>query len=588
VTDQAPARPTGDDQKSLGFAPQQQMSLWLSPALLLHAALRVVISSVLGAYNDKREVMAALPIPPIGDYSTGGELWFDYVSDLGDGFDATYTMAWLLAQPHLTLDGEERSRGSFLVMGGDQCYPTASITGYEDKAKGPYRAALPYVEGEQPGLYALPGNHDWYDGLTSFMRVFCQGSSIGGWRTAQTRSYFALKLPHNWWLYGIDIQFDSYIDDAQRRYFLEIAKELSDGDAVILCSAKPSWVGGTDEDPETYAVLDYFERTVIRHAGATVRVSLSGDRHHYARYREQGGTGQKFTAGGGGAYLSPTHHLPASLLLPPQESRAIGKTTPPVTYSLATTFPDRPTSKRLGWGIFSLVYRTWLLAVLFGVLYAAIALAIGDRAAPGGRTFARHVQDAVDALRASSFLGLASGLVRSFPALLLCVLFLVSAVAFTKKSRTPKGFFVGLVHGVLHLLAAVLVLWVLLHAHGWNGWSVLVLAGALVLVGGVVGTELVAGYLLVADRWFGLNANELFAAQARPDYKNLLRLHIGTDGALTVYPVKVEKVPRRWDLVTGGAPTAPWFAPPDGALTYQLIEDPVTIPRVHSAATAGP
>jgi hypothetical protein len=27
-----------------------------------------------------------------------GEMWFDYVADLGDGFDATYAIAWLLAR----------------------------------------------------------------------------------------------------------------------------------------------------------------------------------------------------------------------------------------------------------------------------------------------------------------------------------------------------------------------------------------------------------------------------------------------------------------------------------------------------------
>ncbi len=285
-------------------------------------------------------------------------------------------------------------------MGGDQCYPTASTTGYEDKAVGPYRAALPWVDGEQPGLYVLPGNHDWYDGLTSFMRMFCQGSSVGGWRTEQTRSYFAVRLPHHWWLLGIDIQFDSYIDDAQRRYFAKVAEQLGPDDAVILCSAKPSWIGGTDESPETYAVLDYFERTIIRSTGASVRVSLSGDRHHYARYAEQGGTGQKFTAGGGGAYLSPTHHLPSTLVLPPAASRAIGKTSPPATYTLQQTFPDAPTSRRLGLGIFRLPFQTRGLAALFGGLYLALALAIGGSAAParsgGGRPPAGHGRGAAD------------------------------------------------------------------------------------------------------------------------------------------------------------------------------------------------
>ena len=588
MTSSPPPRPTSDDEQSLGFAPQRGMSLWLSPSLLLHAALRVVISSVLGEYTDKREQMAALPEPAVHDYSRADELWFDYVSDLGDGFAATYAMASLLARPQLDLGGPT-TRGTFLVMGGDQCYPTASTTGYEDKAVGPYRAALPWVDGEQPGLYVLPGNHDWYDGLTSFMRMFCQGSSVGGWRTEQTRSYFAVRLPHHWWLLGIDIQFDSYIDDAQRRYFAKVAEQLGRDDAVILCSAKPSWIGGTDESPETYAVLDYFERTIIRSTGASVRVSLSGDRHHYARYAEQGGTGQKFTAGGGGAYLSPTHHLPPTLVLPPAASRAIGKTSPPATYTLQQTFPDAPTSRRLGLGIFRLPFQTRGLAALFGGLYLALALAIGGSAAPRGRAVGDHLRDMAAALRTSSVSDLFAGLGRSFPALLLCLLFLGSAVAFTKASRTPKGIVVGLVHGALHLVAAVLVLAGLLAlVHGLHGlWLALVFAPVLVVVGGLVGTELVAGYLLLADRLLDLNANELFAAQARPDYKNLLRLHLGPDGVLTVYPVKVERVPRRWRLVPDGATTDPWFVPTDRALLFDLIESPLRIPQREPGGGAG-
>ena len=70
-----------------------------------------------------------------------------------------------------------------------------------------------------PSMLAIPGNHDWYDGLTGFMRVFGQQAWIGGRQTVQTRSYFAAALPGRWWLWGIDIQSDAYLDSAQIRYF---------------------------------------------------------------------------------------------------------------------------------------------------------------------------------------------------------------------------------------------------------------------------------------------------------------------------------------------------------------------------------
>jgi len=72
----------------------------------------------------------------------------------------------------------------------------------------------------QPLMLALPGNHDWYDGLTSFLRLFTQGRMIGGWRTEQKRSYFTVQLPHRWWLYAVDIQ-QGMLDLLQTR----VAKE---------------------------------------------------------------------------------------------------------------------------------------------------------------------------------------------------------------------------------------------------------------------------------------------------------------------------------------------------------------------------
>jgi len=74
-------------------------------------------------------------------------------------------------------------------------------------------------------MLALAGNHDWYDGLTTFLRLFCVGRPIGGWRTEQTRSYFAARLPHDWWVMGVDLAFDFFIDDPQLDFFRTVATE---------------------------------------------------------------------------------------------------------------------------------------------------------------------------------------------------------------------------------------------------------------------------------------------------------------------------------------------------------------------------
>ncbi len=597
---QPPPRPADDSERALGFA-RATMTRWLSPSLLFATAVRVGISAVLGSYADKREEMAALPAAPPADLSDGteppgyaepahdGGLWFDYVSDLGDGFDATYAMASLLAAPSLDLAGTTTPRGRMLLMGGDQCYPTPSITGYENKLIGPYRAAMPRRPSDpaaQPKLFVLPGNHDWYDGLTAFMRIFCQGSSIGGWRTEQTRSYFAVQLPHRWWLLGIDIQFDSYIDDPQRRYFIEIAAQMRPGDAVILCSAKPSWISAADGDAEAYAVLDYFERTIIRKVGAQVRVSLTGDRHHYARYSEIGGTAQKFTAGGGGAYLSATHRLPQRLVLPPPASRAPSKSDPPVHYQLAApTFPDARTSRRLAVGIFRLPVLAPGLVVLLGGVQVLLALTIGSGSGTGTGAGTRGTVGRIDAiaagLRHASVPCLFEGLINSVPGLALSLGVMGAGVALTKAGRTAHGAVAGVAHGLTQLVLAVAVLAcaVTVASPLPGTW---LLAGVLPLVfavGGLAATEVLAAYLWLADRIAGLNTNELFAAQGIADYKNFLRLRIGPDGQLTIYPVGVRAVPKRWRFAPDAAAGTPWFTPTDRPLEAFLIEPPITLAR---------
>src|SRR3712207_1548312 len=156
------------------------------------------------------------------------------------------------------------------------------------------------------------------------MRTFCQGRSFGGWRTRQARSYFATKLSAGWWLWGIDIQFDTYLDEAQLAYFKEIAGKLQSGDAVLLCTAKPSWVAATDDHVEAHATLDFFERTVIRPQGASVRRALTGGGRRSPRCGAADGA-QRIAAGGGGADRSAAQHLPRTVQGPPPRSGARSK-----------------------------------------------------------------------------------------------------------------------------------------------------------------------------------------------------------------------------------------------------------------------
>ena len=552
---------------------RQEMVRWFSPGELVSAGLRVVLSGIFGAYADKRELEGSLEKQPPLDYSQRKEIWIDYVSDLGDGFDSTFTVASAIAASKLELytgDGEAvaTQRGDVLIMGGDEVYPTPSIEEYENRTLGPYRAALPGTQSTTPDLYAIPGNHDWYDGLTSFMRVFCQHHRVGAWQTNQTRSYFALRLPHRWWLWAIDIQLATYIDEPQLNYFLEIAESsLQAGDAVILCSAKPSWVEANKDRPEAYVTLDYFERKVIRPRGASLRLSLTGDAHHYAHYRETEGARHKITAGGGGAYLSATHRLPRKLILPPPDSRDLRKTDPPSDYELVAAWPDKGSSTALRKGVFRLPFRN-----------PSFVLLAGGLATLYGWTVAADLRGASDALGESvgnlSYGEVATALGDSPVAVLLTLLLGLGFAGFTQERRSrPKRWVAGLLHLGAQVLAIAMTIWAAgaLTSDLDGFWLVAAFYSSVAVLGGVLGSFVMAAYLYFADG-AGLNTNELFSAQRIEDYKNFLRLHIDDHGKLHVSSIGIEHPCRRWRFKAHAGAEDPWFEP-EKSIVPKLIEE---------------
>ena len=574
-----PPRPRSERPEDTGFVPQE-MVRWLSPRELVSAGLRVLLSGIFGTYADKREIQAALAPSEPHDASARNEIWVDFVSDLGDGFNATYAIASLLAEDKLDLPGPAGAtvpteRGSLLIMGGDEVYPTAATDEYRNRLVGPYRAALPHTDPEHPQLFAIPGNHDWYDGLTAFMRVFCQGSWIGGWQTSQRRSYFAVALPHRWWLWGIDIQFDTYIDEPQLSYFRDVVgPKVQPGDSIILCSAKPSWVEANEPDtPDAFVTLDYFERTVVRRRHAEVRLALTGDSHHYARYQAEAGGAQKITAGGGGAFLAATHHLPDPLLLPPPSSTDPGRTTPPARFAFKTAYPSKDESRRVAKGIVALPRKNPSFVGLLAAVYVLFAWMLLSSVRPPGLSYAAAMHDL-------SITGVVAGLAGSSTAMMLAALILVGMAGFTKaKSRAVK-WGLGGAHTLLHLAAVVTVARLAeVPLSGLDGgWFLLLYLALVAGLGGLAGSMVMALYLYVADR-FRCNTNELFAAQRIEDKKCFVRLHLADDGVVTVYPVKVATVPKEWQLMPTGQPGDPWFAPVGEPLRPQLIEPPIRVER---------
>jgi len=579
-------RPASEDPKDLGFE-RRPMVDWLAPGQLARTGIKAVLSGVFGAYADKREVMAALhPLPEPHDYSGRDEIWIDYVADLGDGFDATYTMAALLASPTLPLGERQTRRGDVLVMGGDQVYPTASYDEYYNRMMMPYRAALPAVlEGEPPHLYAIPGNHDWYDGLSNFTRIFCQENWIGGWKTKQKRSYFALKLPHGWWLWGIDIQLEGYIDDSQIDYFKKVRVEPQD--RIILCTAEPSWVYAVTKGPDAFRSLSYFEDRVIREkVGGTLRVALTGDLHHYTRYQSADGETQRITAGGGGAYLYATHEMPEALRLAEGKEQVGTKIEErQVDYSLKQTFPSRERSRALSFGSLRLPWRSWRFGVFLALVYALFTWLIQSASlALPGTSFLETARAESLGATLHRFGGIA---VRSPSVAFFSLAVIGGMIAFCAAPRTLPRILLGFAHGLAHIVLTVLLAWSFAKVNPHLPWLTDSHPGSLpflgtsvvevLLVGGFLGGFLMAIYLMLCSSLGGFHTNEVFSSQRMPDFKNFLRLHVDPAGKLTIYPVGVPAVCKDWTFQREGAVSDPWWTP-ESPIQADLIEPPIEIP----------
>ena len=314
-----------------------KMVSWYDPRLLTRVGIRTIISNVFGQYADQRLIQAATdsaddhalvarydyrdptPDDPMKRIALDGDgaYWIDYLADTGDGFESTYAMASLVAEPELNVAGAGTlTHGDILIMGGDQCYPQATREEYKKRLTTPFSWAYDVPRPERK-LFAIPGNHDWYDGLNAFDGLFCssrdrlsegKGNSIGGWQCQQHRSYWAMRLPYNWWIWGTDIQFSKYLDAAQVNYFAAVAKQMGPQDKLIICMAEPAWMladfQGQDEEQNFFKIT-----TIARNAGARICAVVAGDWHHYSRYYAHDIDLHFFTAGGGGSFLHPTHIL---------------------------------------------------------------------------------------------------------------------------------------------------------------------------------------------------------------------------------------------------------------------------------------
>jgi hypothetical protein len=535
---------------------------WYDPRVLAHSAYQVAIANVFGRHSDPRliEALASQPQNEF-DYSPAagtpaGDFWFDYAADIGDGWNSTFAIADAIAQPTLDLRSgdavEHTQAGRLLVFGGDEVYPYPSRSEYAVRTETPYKKA--FAGRAHPDVFAIPGNHDWYDSLVAFSRVFCRPErGFAGCKTRQTRSYFALKLPANWWLLAIDLQLGADLDEPQVQYFQKVAARMDDAARLIFCVPEPRWIL-EDAYPrhssyEEQSSTRFLEEDVFKRKA---RVYLTGDLHFYKRHENAEGV-QKITSGGGGAFLHPTHAPATKLLRNGFEQRAV--------------YPDEKTSRRLSWRNFLFPVLNPKAGWLYAFLYAMSAW------------LASASLEAADVIDLPTALGAAINAAIRDP---LNGMWLVTIVAgfifFTDTHIRSWRILGGASHAVLHLAAAFVVGWcaLLITVRGFDLYYgsllQLLLSGLVaVILGAVVGPFILGFYLFVSIRVFGRHSTEAFSSLRIQDFKQWLRLRIDAAGTLSIYAIAIDRVPRRWrTTIRGGEET---FVADDGRATApRLIE----------------
>jgi uncharacterized membrane protein HdeD (DUF308 family) len=271
---------------------------------------------------------------------------FLVIGDNGDGSAAQHS----LRDEYLALG--RRPDVKFLVCSSDVIYPDGAMRDYE------HHFYLPF-KGFQKPIYAIPGNHDWYDALEGFAANFFEPEAAGtcmrsrvatdsrlttttegridGYikEAARLRSEYGLQVgtqrapffeihADRFALIAVDTGVLKTVDSAQWEWF-RAALERARGKFTMVILGHPLFTAGHYQgDPEALSgEWSSAQRSPLDDAGEVasftavhkllrehaVELVMAGDMHLLEHYREPYESGGKqkvmnhFVNGGGGAYI---------------------------------------------------------------------------------------------------------------------------------------------------------------------------------------------------------------------------------------------------------------------------------------------
>ena len=256
---------------------------------------------------------------------TNGDFSFVVIGDTGEGDASQHALRDQL----LSVAGRDDVR--FVVISSDVVYPNGSMIDYETNFWLPFK-------GVTKPIFAIPGNHDWYDALEGFLATFLHADAaraamraraeadlrltsttsarIDGLITEAGRLRGEYAVPtgfqrgpffefqsERFALLGIDTGIVKRIDGVQLAW-LESALDRADGKLTMAILGHPLYAKAFDmaQGRPEFARL----KQLLLDRGVTI--VMAGDTHDFEYYAEPPGDGHQavhyFVNGGGGAYLS--------------------------------------------------------------------------------------------------------------------------------------------------------------------------------------------------------------------------------------------------------------------------------------------
>ena len=278
--------------------------------------------------------------------------------------------------------------------------------------------------------------------------------------------------------------------------------------------------------------LELAEKTLLQGKGS-IKLHLASGLHHYSRDSDIDENTHRIVAGGGGAFLHPTH--PFKFKTPDDE------------FTNKMSFPDFQTSRLLTW-------RNWGRGVgflrhnpTFGLLTGFIYLVTAWMLMPeigkyGPLELGSTIHDIIASPHALAWL----------TSLLFCFWY------FTDSYSKLFRYIAGGVHALTHLLALLLISWVataifdgmakidLLNSSNilrpGTRYYYFLISGLFFSGGWLFGSLIFGAYLLISLNIFNQHPYAAFSSLAIEDYKSFLKLHIAAD-KLTGYTIGIRKVP---------------------------------------------